>query len=126
MFGYKHDRSLKFYGCLLRCMRDCYEERFEQLNIDMNYFLLLKNELSLSFLRNLENIVQTLKCAIRIWASEDEQNRTSEEVNELTWIMKILTNAPVEHQEKSEAEEEEVKEETKEEQFIPQAELENE
>ena len=87
---------------------------------------LLKNELSLSFLRNLENIVQTLKCAIRIWASEDEQNRTSEEVNELTWIMKILTNAPVEHQEKSEAEEEEVKEETKEEQFIPQAELENE
>ena len=52
MFGYKHDRALKFYGCLLRCMRDCYEERFEQLNIDMNYFLLLKNELSLAFLRN--------------------------------------------------------------------------
>ena len=40
--------------------------------------------------------------------------------------MKILTNAPVEHQDKSEAEEEEAKEETKEEMFIPQAEVENE
>ena len=67
-----------------------------------------------------------MKCAIRIWASEDEQNRTSEEINELTWIMKILTNAPVDHQDKSEAEEEEAKEETKEEMFIPQAEVENE
>ena len=52
MFGYKHDKALKFYGSLLRCMRDCYESRFEQLNIDMNFFLLLKNELSLAFLRN--------------------------------------------------------------------------
>ena len=40
--------------------------------------------------------------------------------------MKILTNAPVEHQDKSEAEEEEAKEEIKEEMFIPQAEVENE
>lgn len=42
---------MKFYGQLLRCLRDCYEQRFEQLNIDMNFFLLLKNELSLHFLR---------------------------------------------------------------------------
>lgn len=51
MFGYKHHRAMKFYGQLLRCLRDCYEHRFEQLNIDMNFFLLLKNELSLHFLR---------------------------------------------------------------------------
>ena len=99
-------------------MRDCYESRFEQLNIDMNNFLLLKNELSLAFLRNQENIVQTLKCAIRIWASEDPA-RHGEELNELTWIMKILTNAPIEHAEKSEIDDEENKEETKEEQFVP-------
>ena len=115
MFGYKHDKALKFYGSLLRCMRDCYESRFEQLNIDMNFFLLLKNELSLAFLRNQENIVNTLKCAIRIWASEDEANRKPDELNELTWIMKILTNAPIEHAEKSEIDDEENKEETKEE-----------
>ena len=122
MFGYKHDKALKFYGNLLRCMRDCYESRFEQLNIDMNFFLLLKNELSLAFLRNQENIVQTLKCAIRIWASEDEANRTSDELNELTWIMKILGNQPVEQKEKSELADDEQQEEVKEEQFIPDAE----
>ena len=42
---------LKFYAQLLRCLKDCYEMKFEQLNIDMNFFLLLKNELSLHFLR---------------------------------------------------------------------------
>ena len=29
MFGYKHHRAMKFYGQLLRCLRDCYEQRFE-------------------------------------------------------------------------------------------------
>ena len=51
MYGYKHHRSMKYFAQLLRCLRDCYEQRFEQLNIDMNFFLLLKNELSLHFLR---------------------------------------------------------------------------
>ena len=107
---------MKFYGQLLRCMRDCYESKFEQLNIDMNFFLLLKNELSLAFLRNQENIVQTLKCAVRIWASEDENNRISEEVNELTWIMKILSNQALEVGEKSEQNDSQANlEETKEE-----------
>jgi len=51
VYGYKHHKSLKFYAQLLRCLKDCYEMKFEQLNIDMNFFLLLKNELSLNFLR---------------------------------------------------------------------------
>lgn len=75
MYGYKHHRAMKFYGQLLRCLRDCYEQRFEQLNIDLNFYLLLKNELSLNFLRATENIVATCKSAIRIYASEDERNR---------------------------------------------------
>jgi len=29
MFGYKHDKALKFYGQLLRCLRDCYDGKFE-------------------------------------------------------------------------------------------------
>jgi len=57
---------MKYYGQLLRCLRDCYEQRFEQLNIDMNFFLLLKNELSLHFLRRIENILATTKIALRI------------------------------------------------------------
>jgi hypothetical protein len=38
----------------------------------MNNFLLLKNELSLAFLRNQDNIVATLKSAIKIYASQGE------------------------------------------------------
>lgn len=29
MFGYKHSKALKFYGNLLRCLRDCYDMKFE-------------------------------------------------------------------------------------------------
>jgi len=92
MFGYKHHRAMKFYGQLFRCLRDCYEQRFEQLNIDMNFFLLLKNELSLHFLRQTENIVMTLKTAIRIYGSENERDRTQEEQQELKILEKILNN----------------------------------
>jgi len=95
VFGYKHHRSMKFYGQLLRCLRDCYEQRFEQLNIDMNFFLLLKNELSLHFLRQTENVLATVKTAIRVYASENERERASEEQNELKILEKILNNQPL-------------------------------
>ena len=61
MFGYKHPSAHRFYGYLLKCMRDCYEGKFEQLNVDLNYFLLLKNELSLIFLSKEENAMQLIK-----------------------------------------------------------------
>lgn len=69
VFGYKYQKVLKFMGQVMRCLKDCYEQKFEQLNIDMNYFLLLKNELSLAFLRKFENIISTVKSAIKIFAS---------------------------------------------------------
>lgn len=72
-YGYKHKKATKFYAYLMRCLKDCYEAKFEQLNVDMNFFLLLKNELSLAFLRNNENILATIKTAIRIHASEQEK-----------------------------------------------------
>ena len=34
---YKHLDAMKFYGQLFRCLQDCYEQRFEQLNIDMTF-----------------------------------------------------------------------------------------
>ena len=71
MFGYKHHRSMKYYSQLLRCLRDCYEQRFEQLNIDMNFFLLLKNELSVHFLRNTENVSATVRAALRIYGGDE-------------------------------------------------------
>ena len=45
----------------------------------MNFFLLLKNELSLHFLRQTENIVSTVKLALKIYANEDEKTRLAEE-----------------------------------------------
>jgi hypothetical protein len=83
--------------------------KFEQLNIDMNFFLLLKNELSLHFLRQTENIVSTVKLALKIYANEDEKNRVSEEAAELRVLEKILNGLPLELE--SEDEESKVKEE---------------
>ena len=72
VFGYKHPKALKFLGFVLRCLKDCCEQKFEQLNVDMNYFLLLKNEISLGFLRKFENAISTVKSAIKIYASQEE------------------------------------------------------
>lgn len=43
------------------------------MNIDINFFLLLKNELSLAFLRKEENILQTLRLAMHIDAKEEKK-----------------------------------------------------
>ena len=29
MFGYKHKKALKFYAYLMRCLKDCFENKFE-------------------------------------------------------------------------------------------------
>lgn len=54
-FGYKHAKSHRLFAYLLKCLRCCYEGKFDQLNVDLNFFLLLKNELSLHFLRQEQN-----------------------------------------------------------------------
>ena len=83
IYGYKHERAMKYFSRLLHCLKDCYEMRFEQLNIDINFFLLLKNELSLHFLKHKDNIVATYKCALRLYAQENERDRANEETHEL-------------------------------------------
>lgn len=87
VFGYNHPKALQFYSYLLRCLRDCYEGKFEQLNVDMNFFLLLKNELSMYFLRKEENVMQTLKSAIHIDAYEKAPGRAHAiEAEELAFL----------------------------------------
>lgn len=61
----------------------------------MNFFLLLKNELSLHFLRQTENIVSTCKAALRIHSAETERERNYEEQAELKILDKILHNQPL-------------------------------
>ena len=60
---------------IFKCVKDCIDNKAEALNLDMNSFLLLKNELSLSFLRNQDNIVATVKSAIKIYATQEEATR---------------------------------------------------
>ena len=74
MFGYKHERSMKFYGQLLRCLSDCCEGRTKRLKVNMNKFQNLKNELSMHFMRQKDNIVATLKMAIRVYVKECERD----------------------------------------------------
>jgi hypothetical protein len=83
IYGYKHPKVMKFLALILRCLKDCCEQRAEQLNLDMNTFLLLKNEISLAFLRNQDNIIATLKSAIRIYGTSEESNRKDTEQQEL-------------------------------------------
>ena len=104
VYGYKHPKSLKFYGQLLRCLRACYECKYDQLNIDMNFFLLLKNELSLAFLRNSDNLVSAVKSAVRIYAAEDESERRGEEQCEIKILERILENQEQVHDSDSDEE----------------------
>ena len=90
IYGYKYPKTLKFVAQIYKCLKDCFEKRFENLNLDMNYFLLLKNELSLAFLRKFDNILAALKSAIRIYASKEEQSRKEVEAQELQALEKII------------------------------------
>jgi hypothetical protein len=91
-YGYKHIKTMKFYSSLLLCLRDCYESKYEQLNIDMNYFLLLKNELSLGFLRNTSNLTNVLRSAIKIYADE-RPGRQEQAQLELAVVEKLFDAA---------------------------------
>lgn len=56
----------------------------------MNYFLLLKNELSLAFLRKFDNVVATVKSAIKLYAAKDEILRAEIEKQEMQALEKII------------------------------------
>ena len=76
----------------------------------MNYFLLLKNELSLAFLRKFDNVVATVKSAIKLYASKDEALKAEIEKQEMQALEKIIKSqtgkevAPAQIQDKPEEE----------------------
>jgi len=98
VFGYKHPKVIKFMSLIIKCLKDCIDCKPEQLNLDMNNFLLLKNELSLAFLRNQDNIVATLKSAIKIYATLEENQKRDIEQQELMVLEKILNKANLSEQ----------------------------
>ena len=82
----------------------------------MNFFLLLKNELSMYFLRKEDNVMQTLKSAIHIEAHERNAKRWANiEEEELQMLAKTLQIEEEENHQNPTAPEEETKEG-----FVPQ------
>lgn len=61
---------MKFYGYLIKCLKAAYRGEHERLVVDMNHLLLLKNELSMAFLRHLPNLAQTIKLANELYAGD--------------------------------------------------------
>ena len=70
IFGYKHASALKFYAFLLQCVRSCYEAKSERLCVQLNHMLQLKNDLSMSFMRNWENMASTIRLTIHLYYKE--------------------------------------------------------
>jgi hypothetical protein len=71
VFGSRHPKILKFMAIMLRCLKNCYEKKHSNLNVDLNKFLLIKNDLSLTYLREFETIFVTVKAAIKIYAEQN-------------------------------------------------------
>ncbi|CAI2368685.1 unnamed protein product [Moneuplotes crassus] len=92
VFGSNHPKILKFMAIMIRCLRHCYESKPQELNLDLNKFLLLKNELSLNYLRQYENVFTAVKAAIKIYASQDEAKRKEIEKVEIATLEKIIKN----------------------------------
>jgi len=92
VFGSRHPKTLKFMATMIRCLRHCYESKPQELNLDLNKYLLLKNELSLHYLRQYENIFTAVKGAIKIYAAQDEVNRKEIERKEIETLEKIIKN----------------------------------
>lgn len=90
VFGYKHHKILKFIATLLRCLRHCFDQKHDNLNMDLNQYLLLKNEISLAFLRKFETIITTTKAAIKIYCAKEEAKRKEMEQQELNTLEKII------------------------------------
>lgn len=106
-FGYKHPKAFRFYAVLLRCLRHCYDQKIEPLNVDLNIFLLLKNELSLCFLRKEENMLQLLKTMIHLLAKQKHSQWYSSdkiEAEQLSLLQRYLYPESAESKEEQDPE----------------------
>jgi hypothetical protein len=70
LFGYKHNKAIKFYSYMVKCLKAAYRGEQERLIVDMNHFLMLKNELSMAFLRHLPNLAESIRLALELYAGD--------------------------------------------------------
>ena len=104
---------MKYYAQLLRCLKDCYFKHFQELNIDLNYFILTKNELSLHFLRQKDNLTATVRAALRVYGGtnldkmkdENAKNITLDNILKKNYLQKDLSEE--EKKEESESDDDE-------------------
>ena len=91
-FGYKHNKSLRFYAQLLKCLRDCFEARYESLNINLNFLMILKNELQTPYLKKAETLAVTMKKASAKYPMDEDVESLTDESQEMKILEKILNN----------------------------------
>ena len=63
---------MRFYAQLLRCLKDAFEGKYEALNVDMNFFILLKNELQVPYLKTAEPMCGVMKKAMAKYPVEED------------------------------------------------------
>ena len=90
---------MRFYAQMLRCLKDCFEGRYEQLNVNMNFFILLKNELQTPYLKTAEPMCMIMKKAMAKYPLDEDTESISDENAELRILEKILNNQPIEIEE---------------------------
>ena len=88
MYGYKHKKALQAFATMFQCLRDCYDQKFEQLNHTVHEFMMLKDEMSLAFLQKPENMAATLKTAVYLYSKQHKGWKKVEEA-ENAWIDKM-------------------------------------
>lgn len=60
LFGFKQERMLKLISFAVRCLYQCTESKLDNLNNDLNNFLLIKNAISLDILTRKDKLLTLL------------------------------------------------------------------
>ena len=87
---------MRFYSQLLKCLKDCFDGKFEALNFNMNFLILLKNEVQTPYMKQAEVLSEVMRKAIMKNPLEEDVEHISDEREEVFILEKILNNIPIE------------------------------
>ena len=71
VFGFKQENMLKLCAFAVRCIYFCTEQKLDNVNNDLNNFLLIKNSISLDILTRKEKLVHLLD-VIKTLSTDEE------------------------------------------------------
>ena len=95
-FGYKHKKSQRVYAQMLKCLQDCFEAKYEELQEDTQFLMILKTELQTPYMRTAEHLCQTMRKAILKYPLDEDDEAVESAQAEHVILEKILNNQPLE------------------------------